>query len=85
MMARVERNRGRDRSGAVRHLIALAVLALFPLDTSARACFDPYGATVPRLPAAVFFRLTHLLQPMPGHLPTGTSFLCLLPHSGENS
>ncbi len=85
MTARVERNRGRDRSGAVRHLIALAVLALFPLDTSARVCFDPYGATVPRAPVAVFFRLTHLLQPMPGHPPAGTSFLCLPPLFGENS
>lgn len=85
MTARVERNRGRDRSGTACHLITLAVLALFPLDTSARVCFDPYGATVPRLPPAVFFRLTHLLQPMPGHPPAGTSFLCLLPHSGENS
>lgn len=65
--------------------MALAALALFPLDTSAAFRLDPRGTTAPSLPAAVFLRLTNLLQPKPGHPPAGTPSLCLLPHSGENS
>lgn len=85
MAASGKRGRERGRGCAMRHLMALAVLALFPLDTSAFCRVDPYGTTLPRLPAAVSFRLTHLLQPMPGHPPAGTSFLCPLPQFGENS
>lgn len=85
MAASGKRGRERGRGCALRHLMALAVLVLFLPDTSALSRFDPHGATAPSLPVARSFRLAHLPQPMPGHPPAGTSFLCLPPHSGENS
>lgn len=85
MTAKDKWGRGRGRNGLLRYLMTLAVLALFPLDTSARSSLDQSFSTAPSLPAAVSIQLEELLQLTPGHLPTGTSFLCLPPQSGENS